>query len=251
VLQWFQMNLEKGVVHIDAQINDFDGPLQFPPTKRELHPKVRERLREKTLETPNTPSLDLDQRVEPTQLTQVTPTKERNTSKKRKPHIWSRSKFSEHCKVDYINNNLSESFNSWVSKIKDMHIVQMLDKIRQMIIEKLELRHKIGNNMKGKIIPIITKSLNAQSKNIKDHEVLMFGNGIAEVTVAAIEHVVNLGEKTCSCRAWQVCENPCTHALTTIAKVSGEVNMEDFVHDYFYVEKFRKEYEGTFKPMTS
>jgi hypothetical protein len=27
VLQWFQMNLEKGIVHIDAQINDFDGSL--------------------------------------------------------------------------------------------------------------------------------------------------------------------------------------------------------------------------------
>jgi hypothetical protein len=46
------------------------------------------------------------------------------------PYIWSRSKFSKHCKVDYINNNLSESFNNWVSKTKDMHIVQMLDKIR-------------------------------------------------------------------------------------------------------------------------
>jgi hypothetical protein len=61
-------------VHIDAQINDFDGPLQVSPTKHALHPKVRERLREKTLETQNTPSLDLDPRVEPT--------KERNTSRK-------------------------------------------------------------------------------------------------------------------------------------------------------------------------
>jgi hypothetical protein len=39
-------------------------------------------VREKTLETPNTPSLDLDPWVKPTQLTQVTPTKERKTSKK-------------------------------------------------------------------------------------------------------------------------------------------------------------------------
>ena len=35
------------------------------------------------------------------------------------PYVWSRSKFSEECKVDYINNNLSECFNSWVSKTKD------------------------------------------------------------------------------------------------------------------------------------
>jgi transposase-like protein len=35
------------------------------------------------------------------------------------PYVWSRSKFSEDCKIDYINNNLSESFNSWVSKTKN------------------------------------------------------------------------------------------------------------------------------------
>jgi hypothetical protein len=103
----------------------------------------------------------------------------------------------------------------------------------------------------GRITPTITKALNDQSKNIKDHEALMFGNGTAEVTVANVRHAVNLGEKTCSCRAWQVCGKPCSHALAVIAKVSGEVNMEDFVHDYFSIKRFRKAYEGTFKPMTS
>jgi hypothetical protein len=28
------------------------------------------------------------------------------------PYVWSRSKFFKDCKVDYINNNLSECFNS-------------------------------------------------------------------------------------------------------------------------------------------
>jgi hypothetical protein len=56
------------------------------------------------------------------------------------PYVWSRSKFGEDCKVDYINNNLSDSFNSWVSKTKDFQIVDMLDHIRQIIIEKFVLR---------------------------------------------------------------------------------------------------------------
>jgi hypothetical protein len=30
-----------GLVCINAQINDFDGPLQFSPTKRRFHPTVR------------------------------------------------------------------------------------------------------------------------------------------------------------------------------------------------------------------
>ena len=66
LLEWFELNFEKGVVHIDAQINDFNGPLQFSPTKHRCHPKVRKRV----LETPSTPPLDMDPPVDPTQPTQ-------------------------------------------------------------------------------------------------------------------------------------------------------------------------------------
>jgi len=103
------------------------------------------------------------------------------------PYIWSRSKFSEDCKVDYINNNLSESFNSWVSKTKEYQIVEMHDKIRQMIIEKFVLRSKNARKMTGKIIPDIIKDLNAKSKAIKDHDVLICGPGKAEVDSQQIQ----------------------------------------------------------------
>jgi hypothetical protein len=43
LFEWFNLNLENGVAHIDAQINDFDGPHQFSPTKHRLHPIDLER----------------------------------------------------------------------------------------------------------------------------------------------------------------------------------------------------------------
>lgn len=158
------------------------------------------------------------------------------------PYVWSRSKFFEDCKVDYINNNLSECFNSWVCKSKNFQIVEMHDTIRQMIIEKFVLRAKIGSRMLGVIIPSIINDLNARTKSIKDHEVLILGAGTAEVTVNKFRHAVNLEFKTCSCRVWQVTGKPCSHALAFIAKLSREVKMEEFVHEYFSVERFRKAY---------
>jgi hypothetical protein len=172
------------------------------------------------------------------------------------PYLWSRSKFSDHCKVDYINNNLSECFNNWVKEVKDLQVVEMLDTIRRMIIAKFELRNKIAMNMKGKIIPTIIQALTAQRKAIKDCEVLRCGQGTAEVTAptksgALFRYAVNLELKTCSCRAWQVSGKPCRHALAFIARLSREVHMEDYVHEYFSIDKFKKAYSGVFNPMTS
>ena len=41
LLEWFLINVEDGLVCINAQINDFEGPLQFSPTKQRFHPTVR------------------------------------------------------------------------------------------------------------------------------------------------------------------------------------------------------------------
>lgn len=114
----------------------------------------------------------------------------------------------------------------------------MLDQIRQMIVTKFELRRKIGRKMVERIILAITKALNAQTKNIKGHEVLICGNGTVEVTIGTVRHAVNLGEKTCSSRAWQVCGKPCMHTLATIAKVSSQVNIEDFVWKTLFITTF-------------
>jgi len=111
------------------------------------------------------------------------------------PFVWSRSKFEEECKVYYINNNLSESFNSWVFKTKDFQIADMHDNIRQMIIEKFVLRAKIASKMSGTIIPAVTNALNAKVKSIKGHEVLICGAGTAEVTVNRFRYAINLGQK--------------------------------------------------------
>ena len=83
----------------------------------------------------------------------------------------------------------------------------MLDHVRQMIIEKFVSRSKIGSNMSGIIIPAIINDLNAKTKSIKDHEVLICGPAKAEVSVNRFRNALNLEEKTCSSRAWQVTRN--------------------------------------------
>jgi hypothetical protein len=83
--------------------------------------------------------------------------------------------------------------------------------------------------MDGRIISQIVKTLNATSKPIKEHDVLLHGRNTTKVTVSTISRAVNLEQKTCNCRAWQVTGKPCNHVLAIIVKLDRDVPMDDFV----------------------
>ena len=41
--------------------------------------------------------------------------------------LWTRSQFGTYSKVDYITNNLVESFNNWIKAKKAKHIDDLMD----------------------------------------------------------------------------------------------------------------------------
>jgi len=48
--------------------------------------------------------------------------------------LWMRSAFNPAIKCDYITNNLAESFNNWIKDWKDLPVVELAEKIREMIM---------------------------------------------------------------------------------------------------------------------
>ena len=50
--------------------------------------------------------------------------------------LWTRSQYSTLSKVDYVTNNLAESFNNWIKNKKIRHLDDLMDTIRQKILIK-------------------------------------------------------------------------------------------------------------------
>lgn len=52
--------------------------------------------------------------------------------------IWTRSQFSTMSKVDYVTNNLAESFNNSIKEYKALHLYHFMDNIiwKLMLFEK-------------------------------------------------------------------------------------------------------------------
>ena len=58
--------------------------------------------------------------------------------------IWYRCGFSEANKCDYLTNNVSKSFNAQIKHLKGLLLHELVDGLRELIMEKRYLRRKIG-----------------------------------------------------------------------------------------------------------
>jgi hypothetical protein len=83
--------------------------------------------------------------------------------------VWSRSQFNKIYKVDYVTSNLVESFNAKVKSLKGLILWQIFDKIRQIIMIKIDLRQRItATKYLGHLMPpSLIKSLHARAKQLK------------------------------------------------------------------------------------
>jgi hypothetical protein len=174
-------------------------------------------------------------------------------------HLWTRHLFSEASKSDYVTNNIAETFNSWIRHEKSLPVIDLMDRIRQMCMDKMYLRRKIARKLEGKVLPNIMKDLSERSRGLKyiwrfshkdggrDDEMLGEVKGVTK-SLVHWRQTVDLHERKCSCRRWQVTGLPCTHALCIITSIRG--NIEDNVHEYYSIAKFKKAYGNCVKPMT-
>lgn len=161
--------------------------------------------------------------------------------------LWTRSQYRTLSKVDYVTNNLAESFNNWIKPDKGKHLDDLLDTIRQKILIKWNHRKRVANKLEGKILPHILEKLRADSFNLDIEVITASPDGVAELCAkgsSGFRFVVSLPERTCSCRAWQVSGIPCKHAIAFITSIPGQ-RLEDHVDDYFSVTRFKIAYEGS------
>ncbi|CAH1453381.1 unnamed protein product [Lactuca virosa] len=168
-----------------------------------------------------------------------------NTNHKK---IWSRSKFGTTSKCDYITNNVSETFNSWIGKLRYKPVLDLLDAIREKIMKRFDKKRNLVSTWNGVLVPIAKNHLNDTAKNLGEYEVTRSCENQAEVKYKGTRWEVSLDERKCSCRVWQVQGRPYVHAAAFIAFIR-DANWDKYVDPYFTIEKFKSAYAFQIAPM--
>ncbi|KAL7604421.1 hypothetical protein Lser_V15G19860 [Lactuca serriola] len=155
--------------------------------------------------------------------------------------IWSRSKFETPSKCDYITNNISESFNSWIGATHYKHVLDLLDAIREKLMKRFDKKRMLLKRWNGVFVPNAMIRLNDISKNLGEYEVCGSGDNQVEVKFNGMRLEVNQDTRKFGCRVWQVTGFPFVHSAAFIA-FTRDVIWAQYVDQYFSIQKFKEAY---------
>ncbi|KAM3397122.1 hypothetical protein P3S68_000634 [Capsicum galapagoense] len=154
---------------------------------------------------------------------------------------WARHKFDEHVKNDHVTNNMTESFNAFVVKVREKPILTMLEWIRTKIMTRFQQRYEKVVALDSRIPPKVRERINKNQK--MGRKLLCFRGSDHLFEVHDLKnYVVNLKEMSCQYKEWQISGVPCKHALCCITHIRDDPSR--FVHPLltkdFYVKTYSK-----------
>lgn len=163
------------------------------------------------------------------------------------PHHWSRAWFKVGSFCDSVDNNMCESFNHWIIKSRFLPIISMLETIRRQVMVRIQQNRSKGDKWTGLVCPNTFKKLSFYISISAFCHAVSNGNNCFEVTNMDHRFTVNLSEKTCSCRYWQLSGLPCPHAISCIYYISQP--LDAFIAKCYYVTEYKKTYDYCLEPV--
>ncbi|XP_028771738.1 uncharacterized protein LOC114728961 [Neltuma alba] len=165
------------------------------------------------------------------------------------PSCWTKSHFSEYSTCDMIMNNISESFNSRLLEARELPIVGLLDWIRIYWMNRFaENRIKAAKYQgKGIVCPRPRKRLDKEVEESRKWMPRWAGDDKFEVQYNTQRFIVDLKEKTCECRWWQLSGIPCRHAVICIYEKREDPHT--YVNEYLTLNKYEECYAPIIQPI--
>lgn len=119
-------------------------------------------------------------------------------------HMWARCQFDSRVKSEHITNNMSESFCQWIGHLRGKPILTLIETLMVKIMGRVHTRYSDGLLWEGNLTPNALKKVNFMRKMttrislvpVRHMEFLVNDNGI--------KFIVDLKEKTCICRYWEI-----------------------------------------------
>ncbi|GKA36206.1 mutator type transposase, partial [Tanacetum coccineum] len=120
-------------------------------------------------------------------------------------------------KSNILLNNLCEVLNRQLLDGRDKPIITCLEYIREYLMKRIVNVQKVQDKCDGPLTPSTAKIFKLIVRAAAKLKVEWNGSDLYQVTCPwGDQFVVNLSERVCSCRKWELSGIPCTHAVASI-----------------------------------
>ncbi|XP_022041722.1 uncharacterized protein LOC110944369 [Helianthus annuus] len=170
---------------------------------------------------------------------------------------WCRAYFSGLAKCDILLNNICEVFNSQLIQGRDKPIITSLEFIREYLMKKHVVVQKLIAKCQGPLTPTATKVFEKIKSDAVHYSVIWTGGSKYQVTTHFNDHqdqrIVNVDDRSCSCRGWDVTGMPCRHAVACIWNMGlhgrGDGVPERWVDRAYWLQTWKDVYACLIDPI--
>lgn len=163
-------------------------------------------------------------------------------------HHWTRSHFKTDTKCDMLLNNMCESFNRSILWPREQGVLVMLELIREHLMKRLQNKRDKMKAWEDKRFTPKTYKLLEKFKKWSTCYSAYAGYNQFEVTTAnGSKFVVDLENKSCGCKRWDLSGIPCHHVISCLIRMG--YNVDDYVDVCYSTTNYRKAYSGIIFPM--
>ncbi|KAI3678919.1 hypothetical protein L6452_38223 [Arctium lappa] len=163
------------------------------------------------------------------------------------PHHWSRSHFTGRCHSDVLLNNMCEVFNRQLVDGRDKPIITTLEYIREYLMKRIVIVQNMIQKADGPLTPVATKMLDAIKTEATKYIAIWNGGDQYQVNGPWMDQcIVDVKNRVCSCRRWELSGMPCKHVVATIWNMAvNGINVglpEKWVDNVYWLDTWKAMY---------
>ncbi|XP_060190001.1 uncharacterized protein LOC132619031 isoform X2 [Lycium barbarum] len=163
---------------------------------------------------------------------------------------WSKVYFKYLSCCDSVDNNMAESFNSWILGPRHKTIITMLEEIRVKMMRRVGQLREFSETWITNISQMALKVL--QENTSKSMKCTLEWNGEYGFEVKdswGNKFIVNLNSNTCTCRSWMLKGIPCCHAIAALH--FRKLEPIHYVAHWYTKDAYLKTYNSFIQPVTN
>lgn len=162
------------------------------------------------------------------------------------PRLWATAYF-EGTRFGHLTANIVESLNTWLPDASVLPIIQMMECIRRQLMTWFNERRETSMQWTSILVPSAERHVADAIEHARTFQVLRANEAEFEVISHEGTNIVDIRNRCCLCRGWQLYGLPCAHAVAAL--LSCRQNVHRFTESCFTVATYRKTYSQTIHPI--